>query len=64
MSEKMKNNMLYLAAVELLRRMLRDGKYDRKILERLNIRNAETLQSLTVTHLIEFKRSMLAGTVR
>ena len=43
MSEKMKNNLLYLAAVDLLRRMLRDGKYDRKILERLNIRNAETL---------------------
>lgn len=43
MNERLKNDMLYLASVDLLRRMLRDGKYDRKILERLNKRNAETL---------------------
>ena len=35
--------MIYLASVDMLRRMLRDNKFDKKVLDRLNRRNAETM---------------------
>ena len=43
MSEQSKNQMIYLASVDMLRRMLRDNKFDKKVLDRLNRRNAETM---------------------
>ena len=43
MSEDIKNQSIYLASVDLLRRMLRDVKFDKKMLDRLNRKNAETM---------------------
>ena len=43
MTEELRNQMIYLASVEMLRRMLRDNKFDKKVLDRLNRRNAETM---------------------
>ena len=43
MSEELRNQMVYLASVDMLRRMLRDNKFDKKVLDRLNRRNAETM---------------------
>ncbi len=48
MSEELRNQSIYLASVDLLRRMLRDGKFNRKMLERLNRKNAETMKCKTV----------------
>lgn len=43
MSEEIKKQSIYLASVDLLRRMLRDGKFDKQMLDRLNRKNAETM---------------------
>ena len=43
MNQKIRNQMIYLASVDLLRRMLRDQKFDKKVLDRLNRKNAETM---------------------
>ncbi len=43
MTEELRNQMIYLASVDMLRRMLRDNKFDKKVLDRLNRRNAETM---------------------
>ena len=43
MSEELRKQMIYLASVDMLRRMLRDNKFDKKVLDRLNRRNAETM---------------------
>ena len=43
MTEELRNQMIYLASVDMLRRMLRDKKFDKKVLDRLNRRNAETM---------------------
>ena len=43
MTEELRNQMIYLASVDMLRRMLRENKFDKKVLDRLNRRNAETM---------------------
>ena len=43
MTEELRNQMIYLASVDMLRRMLRDNKFDKKVLYRLNLRYAETM---------------------
>ena len=43
MTEELRNQMIYRASVDMLRRMLRDNKFDKKVLDRLNRRNAETM---------------------
>lgn len=43
MTEELRNQMIYLASVDMLRRMLRNNKFDKKVLDRLNRRNAETM---------------------
>ena len=43
MTEELRNQMIYLASVDMLRRMLRDNMFDKKVLDRLNRRNAETM---------------------
>ena len=43
MTGELRNQMIYLASVDMLRRMLRDNKFDKKVLDRLNRRNAETM---------------------
>ena len=43
MTEELRNQMIYLASVYMLRRMLHDNKFDKKVLDRLNRRNAETM---------------------
>ena len=49
MSEDLKKQSIYLASVDLLCRLLRDGKFDREMLERLNRKNAETMKCKTVS---------------
>ena len=49
MSEDLKKQSIYLASVDLLCRLLRDGKCDREMLERLNRKNAETMKCKTVS---------------
>ncbi len=44
MDNEIKNEQIYLASVDLLRRMLKDGKFERNMLEFLNRKNAETLK--------------------
>ena len=43
MAEELRNQIIYLASVDMLRRMLRDKKFDKKVLDRLNYKNAETM---------------------
>lgn len=43
MSEDMKKQMIYLASLDIIRRLLRDGVVSREVLERLNRRNAESV---------------------
>ena len=43
MVEELRNQMIYLASVDMLRRMLKDKKFDKKVLDRLNRKNAETM---------------------
>lgn len=43
MAEELRNQMIYLASVDMLRRMLKDKKFDKKVLDRLNRKNAETM---------------------
>lgn len=43
MTEELRNQMIYLASVDMLRRMLREKKFDKKVLDRLNHKNAETM---------------------
>ena len=43
MSEEVRKQMIYLASVDVLRRLLRSGKVDPKVIERLNRKNAETM---------------------
>ena len=42
MNEQNKNQMIYLVSLDVLRRLAEQG-VDRKILDRLNKRNAETM---------------------
>ena len=48
MSETIRNEMIYLASVDLLRRMLRSGDFDKNVLDRLNRKNAETMKCRVV----------------
>lgn len=41
---EIKNEMIYLASVDVLRRMLRSGEFEKEILDRLNRKNAETMK--------------------
>ena len=43
MSEAVRKQMIYLASVDVLRRLLRSGKVERKVIDRLNKKNAETM---------------------
>ena len=43
MSEAVRKQMIYLASVDVLRRLLRSGKVQRKVIDRLNKKNAETM---------------------
>ncbi len=42
MKDEVKKQMIYLASVDVLRRLLQQG-IDKKIIERLNQKNAETM---------------------
>lgn len=48
MPEAIRNEMIYLASVDLLRRMLRSGDFDKTVLDRLNRKNAETMKCRAV----------------
>lgn len=43
MNEAVRKQMIYLASVDVLRRLLRSGKVEPKIIDRLNKKNAETM---------------------
>ena len=43
MSEEVRKLLIYLASVDVLRRLLRSGKVDPKVIGRLNQKNAETM---------------------
>ncbi len=43
MSDEVRKQMIYLSALDIIRRLLRDGVADREVLERLNRRNAESM---------------------
>ena len=43
MSEAVRKQIIYLASVDVLRRLLRSGKVERKVIDRLNKKNAETM---------------------
>lgn len=43
MNESIKNQMIYLAAWETLKKIFSEGKIDISIVEKINKRNAETL---------------------
>ena len=43
MSEAVRKQMIYLTSVDVLRRLLRSGKVERKVIDRLNKKNAETM---------------------
>lgn len=50
MSEEVRKLLIYLASVDVLRRLLRSGKVEPKVIERLNQKNAETMG----VHAVEF----------
>ena len=62
MSEDLRKQMIYLSSLDIIRRMLRDGIASREVLERLNRRNAESMDILScgygktvaVTYLSDF----------
>lgn len=43
MNENIKNQMIYLAAWETLKKIFNEGKIDILVVEKINKRNAETL---------------------
>ena len=43
MPDEIRRQMIYLASVDVLRRLLRSGKVERKVIDRLNKKNAETM---------------------
>ena len=43
MPDEITRQMIYLASVDVLRRLLRSGKVERKVIDRLNKKNAETM---------------------
>lgn len=43
MTEEIRKQMIYLASVDILRRLLRTGSVDIEVIERLNRRNAEIM---------------------
>jgi hypothetical protein len=43
MSEAVRKQMIYLASVDALRRLLRSGKVEKQVIDRLNKKNAETM---------------------
>lgn len=43
MPEKVRKQMVYLASVDVLRRLAKSGQVAIKVLERLNLKNAETM---------------------
>ena len=43
MSEDIRRQSIYLASVDLLRRLLRDQKFEKAFIDQLNRKNAETL---------------------
>jgi hypothetical protein len=51
MDEQIRNEGIYLASVDLLRRLLRDGLYEKCILERLNCLNAKSMNCKVKPHL-------------
>ena len=48
MSDEIRRQMIYLASVDVLRRLLRSGKVERKVIDRLNKKNAETMECQVV----------------
>lgn len=44
MSEDLRKQMIYLSSLDIIRRMLKDGIASREVLERLNRRNAESME--------------------
>ena len=46
--KEIKNEMVYLASVDLLRRMLDSGEFEKEMLDRLNRKNAETMKCRVV----------------
>jgi hypothetical protein len=43
MSDEIRRQMIYLASVDILRRLFKSGKVDILVLKRLNKKNAETM---------------------
>lgn len=43
MSEEIRQQMIYLASVDVLRRLLQSGIVERTVIDRLNKKNAETM---------------------
>jgi hypothetical protein len=43
MNEEVRKQMIYLASVDVLRRLLRSGKVEPQVIKRLNKKNAETM---------------------
>lgn len=43
MTEEIRKQMIYLASVDILRRLLCLGSVEKEVLERLNQRNADTM---------------------
>ena len=49
MNEQIHKEMIYLASVDVLRRLAIAGNVEMKILERLNLKNAETMDCKVVS---------------
>jgi len=49
MPEEIKNQMIYLVTVDMIKRLIKENRVDIKILERLNKKNAETLHCTPIT---------------
>ena len=60
MSEEVRKQMIYLASVDVLRRLLRSGKVERKVIDRLNKKNAETMgcTAVEIASLRNFQKSV------
>lgn len=48
MTEEIRKQMIYLASVDILRRLLKTGSVEEHILERLNKMNADSMECLPV----------------
>ena len=48
MPDEIRRQMIYLVSVDVLRRMLKCHNYDKKMLDRVNKKNAETMGCMVV----------------